>query len=416
MARDTQFLPHASTMTSLRGNALIGQSGGPTAVINQSLVGLVERCVEHRDITGVYGALNGIKGIMEERLIDLGREARDELEKVSLTPAAALGSVRQKPTAEAAERILQVFAAHDIRYFFYVGGNDSAETAHLLNEAAVAKGYDLRLFHVPKTIDNDLNLSDHTPGYGSAARFVAQAFMGDDQDNRSLGGVKVNVVMGRHAGWLTAASRLARRHDDDGPHLIYLPERAFDRDAFCDSVEEMLHRHGRCLIAVSEGVHDASGEIIAKGTEVDSHGNVQLSGTGALGDYLSRLVKDRVTAASRVRADTFGYLQRSFFGVSSEQDALEAREVGRAAVSFATSGDMTHGSISIQRGEDDGRYQPVYVVNQLKDVAAATRLVPDEFILGDNDVSESFVDWATPIVGALPQPGRLGRHPVTPRL
>ncbi len=403
-------------MASLRGHALIGQSGGPTAVINQSLVGLVERCVEHRDITGVYGALNGIQGLMEERLIDLGREAREELEKVAMTPAAALGSVRQKPTPEAAERILQVFEAHDIRYFFYVGGNDSAETAHLLNEAAMAKGYEVRLFHVPKTIDNDLACSDHTPGYGSAARFVAQAFMGDDQDNRSLGGVKINVVMGRHAGWLTAASRLARRHEHDGPHLIYLPEMVFDRQEFCDSVEEMLHQHGRCLVAVSEGVHDANGELIAKGTEVDSHGNVQLSGTGALGDYLSNLVKEHVTAAKRVRADTFGYLQRSFFGVVSEQDALEAREVGRAAVDVATAGEVTHGSLSIQRGEEDGQYQPVYVVNQLKDVAAATRVVPAEFITGNKDVTEAFVDWATPIVGTLPQPGRLASHPVTPRL
>ena len=199
------------TMSSLKGHALIGQSGGPTAVINQSLVGVVERCVEHPDITGVYGALNGINGILGERLIDLGLEARDELERIALTPAAALGSVRQKPTADDAERVLKVFEAHDIRYFFYVGGNDSAETAHLLNEAAIAKGYEVRLFHVPKTIDNDLAGCDHTPGYGSAAKFVAQAFMGDDQDNRSLGGVKINVVMGRHAGWLTAASRLARR-------------------------------------------------------------------------------------------------------------------------------------------------------------------------------------------------------------
>ncbi|MEM6673886.1 MAG: 6-phosphofructokinase [Planctomycetota bacterium] len=402
-------------MPSLRGHALIGQSGGPTAVINQSLVGLVERCVEHRDIDGVYGARNGIQGILDERLIDLGRESREELERVALTPAAALGSVRRKPTPEACERMLEVFEAHDIRYFFYVGGNDSAETAHLLNEAALAKGYEMRLFHVPKTIDNDLAGCDHTPGYGSAARFVAQAFMGDDQDNRSLGGVKINVVMGRHAGWLTAASRLARRHDDDGPHLIHLPETAFDRDRFCDRVEEVLHAHGRCLVAVSEGIHDAEGNLIAKGKEVDSHGNVQLSGTGALGDILSDLVKTRVTAASRVRADTFGYLQRSFFGVVSDQDALEAREVGRAAVDVATAGDRHHGSLAIQRGESGGQYQPVYAVNELSDVAAATRHVPAEFIAGDDDVSGSFVDWAMPIVGSLPQPGRLAGHAVTPR-
>lgn len=403
-------------MSTLKGHALIGQSGGPTAVINQSLVGLVEACVEHRDITGVYGALNGIQGILDERLVDLGRESREELERVAMTPAAALGSVRQKPTAEACERVLDVFAAHDIRYFFYVGGNDSAETAHLLNEAAIAKGYEMRLFHVPKTIDNDLAGCDHTPGYGSAAKFVAQAFMGDDQDNRSLSGVKINVVMGRHAGWLTAASRLARRHEHDGPHLIYLPEKSFDRDRFCDRVEEMLHRHGRCMVAVSEGIHDASGELIAKSNEVDSHGNVQLSGTGALGDYLSNLVKTKVTAAKRVRADTFGYLQRSYFGVASEQDALEAREVGRAAVEYATSGELTHGSIAIQRGEEGGSYQPVYAALPLSEVAAATRLVPEEFFVGDDDISESFVEWAAPIVGPLPTPGRLASHPVEPKL
>ena len=402
-------------MPSLRGHALIGQSGGPTAVINQSLVGLVERCVEHRDITGVYGARNGIQGILDERLVDLGRESREELERVALTPAAALGSVRQKPTEEACERILEVFAAHDIRYFFYVGGNDSAETAHLLNLAALRRNYEVRLFHVPKTIDNDLAGCDHTPGYGSAAKFVAQAFMGDDQDNRSLGGVKINVVMGRHAGWLTAASRLARRHADDGPHLIYLPERVFDRDRFCDRVEDILLEHGRCVVAVSEGIHDADGTPIAKGTEVDSHGNIQLSGTGALGDYLSGLVKAKVTAAKRVRADTFGYLQRSYFGLVSEQDALEAREVGRAAVDVATAGDRAHGSLAIQRGDDEGRYQPIYVTNELVDVAAATRHVPEEFIEGDDDVSEAFVEWALPIVGPLPQPGRLASHPVEPR-
>lgn len=397
-------------------HALIGQSGGPTAVINQSLVGLVESCVEHRDIDGVYGALNGIKGIQEERLVDLGRESREELERVALTPAAALGSVRQKPTPESCERILEVFAAHDIRYFFYVGGNDSAETAHLLNEAALAKNYDVKLFHVPKTIDNDLAGCDHTPGYGSAAKFVAQAFMGDDQDNRSLGGVKVNVIMGRHAGWLTAASRLARRHDDDGPHLIYLPEKTFDRERFCDRVEDMLHLHGRCVVAVSEGIHDANGDLIAQSSEVDSHGNVQLSGTGALGDYLSNLVKSKVTAAKRVRADTFGYLQRSYFGVVSEQDALEAREVGRAAVQYATADEAPHGSIAIQRGEDGGDYLPVYARLDLSEVAAATRHVPEEFFNGDDDISEAFVEWANPIVGPLPRPGRLASHRVAPKL
>jgi len=224
--------PVAKARGTTRGNALIGQSGGPTCVINQSLVGLVEGAVGAGSIRNVYGAVHGIQGVLEGNLIDLGRESQETLEAVAATPCAALRSVRKKPTREECERVLGVFKAHDVRYFFYIGGNDSAETAHILNEIAVAEGYDVRLFHVPKTIDNDLRVTDHCPGYGSAATFVACAFMGDNQDNRSLPGIKLDVIMGRHAGWLTAASMLARQHEDDGPHLIYVPERVFDTARF----------------------------------------------------------------------------------------------------------------------------------------------------------------------------------------
>ena len=226
-------------MPSPRGNALIGQSGGPTVVINQSLVGIVEACLESDAVQHVYGALHGVKGILEEDLIDLGKETRETLEVVAGTPCAALRSVRKKPTREECERVLAVLRAHDVRYFFYIGGNDSAETAHILNEIAQAEDYDVRLFHVPKTIDNDLRVTDHCPGYGSAARFVASAFMGDNQDNRSLPGIKIDVVMGRHAGWLTAASVLARQHEDDGPHLVYVPERNLELDQFAADVDRV---------------------------------------------------------------------------------------------------------------------------------------------------------------------------------
>src|SRR5688572_10650118 len=299
-------------MSAPRGNALIGQSGGPTHVINQSLVGLIEAAVGSDRITGVYGAIHGIKGVLEDKLIDLRAQSKATLDAVAKTPGAGLRSVRKKPTREECDQALAAFRKHDVRYFFYIGGNDSAETAHLLNEMAVASGYDLRLFHVPKTIDNDLCVTDHCPGYGSAAGYVARALIGDNEDTRSLPGVKIDVIMGRHAGWLTAASALARQHVGDGPHLIYVPERNFSLDQFAADVDRLHKQLGRCLIAVSEGIHDASGKLLAESKETDSHGNVQLSGSGALGDRLSAFLKQRLGEKLRVRADTFGYGQRSF--------------------------------------------------------------------------------------------------------
>ena len=391
----------------LVGNALIGQSGGPTAVINQSLVGLVEAAVLAPEIRGVWGALHGIRGVLEGDVIDLGSENEETLERVALTPAAALRSVRKKPTQEECERLVDLFQRNNVRYFFYIGGNDSAETAHLLNEIAVSRDYELRLFHVPKTIDNDLRVTDHCPGYGSAAKFVAQAFMGDNQDNRSLPGIKVDVVMGRHAGWLTASSALARVEDDDGPHLIYVPERDFTMEGFLKDVERVHSKLGRCLIAVSEGVHGPGGTLIFEPEEKDSHGNVQLSGTGALGDFLAQEIKRGLGEGLRVRADTFGYLQRSFAGLPSEVDAREAREVGRAAVRAATSGDHAHGSVYIDRDGDAKDYRVHYDVTLLSNVAKATRDLDEAFLDGNTDVSPAFLDYVRPLVGELPRPGRL---------
>lgn len=398
-------------MSSPQGNALIGQSGGPTAVINQSLVGLIEACVASDRVGRVLGAVHGIQGVLDEHLIDLGAESPETLEAVAVTPCAALRSVRKKPTRDECEAVLEVFKKHDIRYFFYIGGNDSAETAHILNEIAVAQGYDVRLFHVPKTIDNDLRVTDHCPGYGSAAKFVASAFLGDNEDNRSLGGIKVDVVMGRHAGWLTAASRLARRLEDDGPHLIYVPERIFDLDRFIGEVDAVYSRLGRCLIACSEGIHDAAGQPIQQSGEVDSHGNVQLSGSGALGDFLAQAIKGRLGPKLRVRADTFGYLQRSFCGVWSEVDAQEAREVGRTAVRIATSGEAAHGSIIIER-TSDAPYGARFGVTELSNVAKHTKDLPESFLEGDSDISATFLDYVTPLVGSMPVTGRLSDTPI----
>ena len=397
----------------LTGNMLIAQSGGPTAVINQSLVGAVLEAKKHKQIRKIYGSLHGIKGILDENFIDLGRESKSTLERVAKTPSSALGSVRKKPTPEDCAKIFQVLRKYGVRYFFYIGGNDSAETTHIINEEAQKAGYEFRCFHICKTIDNDLRENDHTPGFGSGAKFVASAFMGDNLDNRALPGVKINVVMGRHAGFLTAASALARVYPDDGPHLIYLPERPFDMDKFLADVKTVNDRLGRCVVAASEGISDAEGTAIAaKFTqEVDAHGNVQLSGSGALGDLLADQVKSKLQI-KRVRADTFGYLQRSFPGVLSVVDAREARMAGQAAVKFAVSGKFTSGSTAIQR--QPGKSYKTWIERvDLKNVAKETRHMPDEFINAEgNNVTPAFIRYAAPIVGPLPPVGRFKGVPV----
>jgi 6-phosphofructokinase len=398
--------------TKLVGNMLIAQSGGPTMVINQSLIGAVIEAKKHKEITKIYGSLHGIKGVLEENMIDLGRETVQTLEAVAQTPSSGLGSVRKKPTPEDCVKIFAILQKYNIRYFFYIGGNDSAETTHIINEEAKKANYELRCFHIPKTIDNDLRENDHTPGFASGARFVAMAFMGDNLDNRALPGVKINVIMGRHAGFLTAAAALARVYPDDGPHLIYLPERPFHIEKFAADVKAVYAKYKRCVIAVSEGISDADGTPIAAAytKEVDSHGNVQLSGTGALGDLLANIVKQK-TEISRVRADTFGYLQRSFPAVTSPADAKEAREVGRVAVKLATAGNVD-GSVAIKR-KPGKAYKVFFERTELKNVAKETRHMPDEFINKDgNDVTKAFINYAKPIVGELPKIGRFKGYPV----
>ncbi len=391
----------------LSGNMLIAQSGGPTVVINQSLVGAVLEAKKHKEIKMIFGSLHGIKGILDENLIDLGKENKATLEAVAQTPSSGLGSVRKKPTPEDCAKIFSVLKKYDVRYFFYIGGNDSAETAHIINEEARKSNYDLHCFHICKTIDNDLRENDHTPGFGSGARFVASAFMGDNLDNRALPGVKINVVMGRHAGFLTAASALARVYPDDGPHLVYLPERAFDMDKFLADVGKVYDARKRCLVAVSEGISDKDGVAIAAkfSKEVDAHGNVQLSGSGALGDLLANEVKTKLQI-SRVRADTFGYLQRSFPGIVSAVDAKEARTVGSLAVKHAVASQYMSGSVAIRR-KPGKKYQVYFELVPLQSVAKETRHMPAEFINDEgNNVTKAFIDYAAPIVGPLPKIGR----------
>ena len=392
-----------------KANAVIGQSGGPTVVINQSLVGCVEGLKKMKDIGQILGARHGVKGIVNDNFVDLTRLSKTTLERLAKTPSSALLSSRDKPDEAYCHKILAAFENHDVRYFFYIGGNDSSDTCRIVNDLAKQAGYDLTSFHVPKTIDNDLMENDHTPGFPSAARYVACAFIGDNLDNAALPGVKINVVMGRHAGFLTAASVLARQHPGDGPHLIYVPEQHFDVDKFLADVDRIYKEQGRCLIAVSEGVHDKQGTPIAAKlaqgrVEKDSHGNVQLSGTGALGDFLAEEIKQRLSI-KRVRADTFGYIQRSFPGSQSPVDQAEARRAALTATQYAAKG-VKEGSIAIKR-KSNKPYRAAFELIPLTAVAAKTRILPADFMAGDNDISDKFRTYLLPLVGKLPAVERL---------
>ncbi|MEJ6007582.1 6-phosphofructokinase [Paucibacter sp. AS339] len=396
-----------------RCKILVTQGGGPTAVINQSLVGVVLEARRQDQVGLVYGARHGVRGILNEDFVDLTQETSHNLELVAQTPSSALGSTRDKPDAAYCHKIFKVLQAHGITHFFNIGGNDSSDSTRIISEEAAAAGYPLRCIHIPKTIDNDLVGNDHTPGFPSAARFVAQAFAGANLDNAALPGVYLGVVMGRHAGFLTAASALGKKFPDDGPHLIYLPERVFDLTQFLADVKAMYERHGRCVIAVSEGIHDATGEPIAaqlaKDLERDAHGNVQLSGNGALADLLCEEIKTKL-GIKRVRGDTFGYLQRSFIGCVSDVDQREAREVGEKAVQFAFNAGRD-GSVAIQRS---GYYSVDYALLPLEAVAGKTRVMDNEFISASGtDVTDAFRLYLRPLLGSgLPDAFRLRPNPV----
>ena len=389
------------------GKAIIGQSGGPTAVINRSLVGFIKEAV-NADFDEILGARHGLAGMLSKDFVDLSSLSESQLFGIGKTPAAALGSVRKKPTEQDIEQLVSIFEKENIRNFFYIGGNDSAETANLVAEGANQIGYEMKAFHIPKTIDNDLKETDHCPGYGSAARFVAHAFQGDDADNRSLKGIKINVLMGRHAGWLTAASTLGKATEEDGPHLVYLPEKVFDIDVFLKEVKEVYDALGRCVIAVSEGIHNAEGEYFLQtyasetgsglAGQKDSHGNIQLSGSGALGDTLTNIVSEHIDGA-RVRADTFGYLQRSFLADVSSVDAEEAERVGQHAV--VASKEMQSGSVILKRQFSESYFCDVDVVD-LHKVAKYTKDMPEEFIEQDKPyVTNEFFEYAMPLTGGI---------------
>ncbi len=386
---------------------LVAQGGGPTAVINQSLVGLILEARKFQAISKVYGAFHGVRGIVNEDFVDLTRETSANLEAVAATPSAALGSTRDKPDLKYCQDIFKSVKAHGIGAFFYIGGNDSSDTVRIVAEEAAKENYPLRCIHIPKTIDNDLMVNDHTPGFPSAARFVTQAFAGANLDNRALPGVYLGVVMGRHAGFLTAAAALGKKFPDDGPHLIYLPERVFDFDSFLSDVKGVMDKHGRCVVAISEGIgdkdHTPIAAKLATNVEKDPHGNIELGG-GALADLLTKLIKDKL-GLKRVRGDTFGYVQRSFLGCVSDVDQREAREVGEKAVQFAMWEDRG-GSVTIHRS---GNYAASYQLTDLSEIAAKTKVMPDEFITKTgNGVTEAFNDYLAPLLGSdMPVAGRL---------
>lgn len=442
---------------AIKGNLVVGQSGGPTVVINQALVGVVEEALLHADIQGIYGSRNGLEGTMREDFIDMRKQSRATLDDVAETPSASLGSCRFKPKEEDCRKIFEIFAKHNVRYFFYIGGNDSALSTGIIHNIAKEKNYELNVFHVPKTIDNDLLVTDHCPGYGSAAKYVAQAFMGNDLDNRALKGVKIDVCMGRNAGWLTAAAALARTRADDGPHLIYFPERRYTLLQILEDIEKVYLANGRASVAVSEGtpdldgfvfleseriraelkelkmesiigVMDASGRVEedSGGAKKDAFGHTQLSGTGALADFLAAATKIHMFRKTgkkiRCRADTLGYAQRSFAGVVSPSDALEARECGRAAVRAAVTTAHTSGSIILRRHPSTfGKYLCDCEVAPLEDVSGVNfpkgmkqyRPMDDKFIaVWGNDVTNEFVEWARPLLGPLPTKALLEDYPI----
>lgn len=394
-------------MGKLFGKAVVAQGGGPTAVINQSLVGTVLEARKYECIENVYGAMHGVRGIVNEEFMDLSQATTHNLERVANTPSSGMLSTRDKPDKEYCSKIFEVLRVHGVRYFYYIGGNDSADTCKIVNENAREAGYELRIIHIPKTIDNDLLVTDHCPGFGSAGKFVSQAFAGINLDNRSLPGVYIGVVMGRNAGFLTATSIFAKKYPDDGPHLIYVPEKPFDTEKFLASVDSVYKEYGKCVIAVSEGVVNAQGQPIVttlkQSKETDAHGNVQLSGTGALGDGLADLIKEKLKI-KRVRCDTFGYLQRSFLGVVSSVDAHEAREVGEKAVQYSV-WENVDGSVAIRR---TGDYSVEYFLTPLETVARKTKSLPDNFYnVEQATVTEDFRDYARPLISEIPQYERI---------
>lgn len=393
---------------ALKGNACIGQSGGPTIVINSSMVGAIEEAEQHPEIDRFYGAIKGIDGVLDEEMIDLFREDDQLIRDMALTPSAALGSCRTKPNERDLERCMEVFKAHDIRYFFYNGGNDSQYTCHLISELAKESDWDMHVIGIPKTIDNDLPVTDNCPGYGSAARFAATAVQAVARDAMAFGTAEVVEIMGRDAGWLTGATQVGRREEGMAPHLVYLPEVAVDIDNFLADCHREYDRWGFLVVAVSEGFSFADSDVETSSEKVDEFGHQRLAGVARA---LAEMVEDDLGV--RCRYDKLGNLQRAFAPCASQVDHDEAYAVGRAAVSHAVAGETD--VMMIIRRENNDPFEFDIDTTSLMSVAGKTRLVPDDWINVDkNGVTDDFIEYAGPLMmgAACPTEDGLPTYPV----
>ena len=385
-------------------NVLMAQSGGPTAVINSTICGIIQESVRHPEIGGVYGAVNGVLGILDEKLIDMRKEDPSTIDGLRTTPSSALGSCRYRVKEEDYERILNVFKAYNIGYFFYTGGNDSMDTAHKIDALMNQEGCDVRVIGVPKTIDNDLVKTDHCPGYGSVSRFNAIATRDAGRDTDAIyvsDTVKIIETMGRDTGWITASTALAKEAPDDAPHLIYLPERPFTIEKFLEDVEKVYKRLGRVVITTCEGLKDENGEHITSSTsriDKDGFGHAQL---GGVADYLCKLVSKNLKI--KARFDKPGTIQRTSIVCASRTDLEEAYLVGKDAVKRATEGKSGY-MVTLERIKDE-KYRCKTDLAKLEDVANGIKKVPDRFINKEgNFVTPEFIEYARPLIGD-PLPG-----------
>jgi ATP-dependent phosphofructokinase / diphosphate-dependent phosphofructokinase len=389
-------------MASLHGAAVVAHGGGPTHVINSSLAGVIEECSAHRDISALYGARHGILGVLNDDFLDLSRQDPARVAAVGRTPGSALGSCRRKVSQDDYDRILQVFRAHNVRYFFYNGGNDSMDTAMHVARLARETGHEMRVVGIPKTIDNDLAETDHCPGYASAARFAACALRDIGNDNRSLPTpITVVEIMGRNAGWVTAATVLARREPGDAPHLIYLPERKLSVDRFLSDVESVYKRLKRVVVAICEGQTDESGQPFG---DLGAPDGFQHRLTGNLAHTLAKLISDRLKLRSR--SEKPGLLGRSSAAFTSEVDRDEAHRCGREAVAAAIRGES--GKMVTLIRETGSVYRCATGLADLEKVANTERLFPQEWISeSGNDVMPAFRAYAGPLAGEIDHYERL---------
>lgn len=394
----------------LRGACIIGQSGGPSAVINSSIYGAIKTAIESEDITRVFGAAHGIVGVIAGELYDLDLEDPEELALLPCTPASALGSCRYKiadPDKDDTDykRILEIFKRYDVRYFFYNGGNDSMDTCEKINRYMHKAGYECRIIGIPKTIDNDLFGTDHCPGFGSAAKYIATSLMEISKDTAvyDIGAITIVEIMGRNAGWLTAASALASDECSGcGPDLIYPPEVVFDFEKFLDDVHRKYLENNNVLIAVSEGIRDKTGKLIsqyssANSGEIDAFGHVQLGGLAAI---LASFVKARTGA--KVRGIELSLLQRCAAHCASKTDIDEAFMAGKTAVEAAVQGESGM-MVGFEREYIDGRYTCKTKLIPLKDVANYENKLPFEWITAEgNGITQEFLDYALPLIQGEP--------------